>query len=110
MWVTPSGSPCPISRDRSICCFPEADGLLDAALRASPERIALSVPESRGWRGLLNRILWHVENLWDLVSGGCPGYVHDLRGIERRLAQAGLTPLRSGRIGLWFCGVYQRAS
>lgn len=96
--------------DRSICCFPEADRLLDTALRAAPECVALSVPESRGWRGWLNALLWRAENLWDLVSGGCPGYVHDLRRIERRLAGAGLLPAHSRRIGLWFCGVYRRAS
>lgn len=96
--------------DRSICCFPHVERLLDAALSAQPERIAISLPESRGWRGAANRILWRAENLWDIVSGGCPGYVHDLRRIERRLAAGGLVPLRSGRIGLWFCGIYQRAS
>lgn len=96
--------------DRSICCFSDVERLLDAALAARPSRIAISLPESRGWRGLVNRVAWRAENLWDLVSGGCPGYVHDLRRIEPRLAAAGLMPVRQGRIGLWFCGVYQRAS
>jgi SAM-dependent methyltransferase len=94
--------------DRSLCCFADAPALLDSALSAAGRRIALSVPESRGWRGLLNRVMWRAENLWDRVSGGCPGYVHDLRRMEARLAGAGFTRRRSVRVGLWHAGVYDR--
>lgn len=94
--------------DRSLCCFADAPALLESALSAARRRIALSVPESRGWRGLLNHLIWRVENLWDRISGGCPGYVHDLRRIETRLARAGFKRQRSKRIGLWFAGVYER--
>ncbi len=96
--------------DRSICCFPHADQLVAAATSVARGRIALSVPESRGWRGVANRVLWGAENLWDLLRGGCRGYVHDLRRIEDRLARAGFHPdaRRSGHHGLWFIGLYER--
>ena len=94
--------------DRSLCCFADAPALIDAALAAGRSRIALSVPESRGWRGLLNRVLWRAENAWDRISGGCPGYVHDLRRIEARLAGAGFMPGRTAHAGLWYAGTYDR--
>lgn len=94
--------------DRSLCCFADAPALLDAALSAAGTRIALSVPESRGWRGLANRVIWGMENLWDRISGGCPGYVHDLQRIEARLGAAGFKRSRSARIGLWYAGIYDR--
>ena len=96
--------------DRSICCFHDARRLVDAAMGAAGSRIAISVPESRGWRGTLNRIEWGAENLWDHVSGGCPGYVHDLRRIEAQLRSAGFAPApsRSSHVGLWHVGVYER--
>lgn len=96
--------------DRSICCFGDAPRLVRAAIGAAGRRIAISLPESRGWRGMLNRMLWGAQNLWDRVSGGCPGYVHDLRRIETQLARAGFRPAsrRATHIGLWYVGVYDR--
>jgi magnesium-protoporphyrin O-methyltransferase len=95
--------------DRVICCFGDPDRLVARAAEAARERIGLTAPESRGWRGLVNRPLWAAENLWDLVRGGCRGYVHDLRRIERLLAEAGFVPARTKRVGLWHVGVYERA-
>lgn len=96
--------------DRSICCFRDRPRLVDAAIAAAGSRIALSVPESRGWRGIVNRAIWTGENIWDRVSGGCPGFVHDLRRIEEQLAAAGFRPVsqRIAHVGLWYAGVYDR--
>lgn len=94
--------------DRLLCCDGHLDRMLDAVIGAARTRVALSVPESRGWRGLLNRPMWAAENLWDLVTGGCRGYVHDLRRIERRLASAGFRLTASDHVGLWYVGVYDR--
>ncbi len=95
--------------DRVLCCDGRARAMLDAAISAARRRIALSVPESRGWRGLLNRPMWAAENLWDLATDGCRGYVHDLRGFERQLHDAGFATASVGHIGLWHVGVYDRA-
>jgi SAM-dependent methyltransferase len=95
--------------DRVICCYDDVDGLVARAIDLARERIAIAVPESRDWRGLLNRPLWFAEFAWDRWQGGCRGYVHDLRRIERRLAAAGFAPAGSDRIGLWHVGIYDRA-
>ena len=94
--------------DRVICCYGDVERLVGRAIDLARERIALSVPESRGWRGLVNRPLWLAEFAWDRWQGGCRGYVHDLRRIEHRLAGAGFVPARSDRIGLWHIGIYER--
>lgn len=94
--------------DRVICCFADVERLVGHAIELAHERIGISLPESRGWRGLVNRPLWAAENAWDLVSGGCRGYVHDLRRIEARLAAAGFRPAASARAGLWHIGIYDR--
>ena len=94
--------------DRVLCCDGHPDRMLDAVIAAAQRRVALSVPESRGWRGMLNRPMWAAEYLWDLLTGGCRGYVHDLRQIERRLANAGFRATATARVGLWHVGVYDR--
>jgi len=94
--------------DRVLCCDGHPDRMLDAVIGAAQHRVALSVPESRGWRGMLNRPMWAAEYAWDLLTGGCRGYVHDLRQIERRLATAGFRPTAAARVGLWHVGVYDR--
>jgi len=94
--------------DRVLCCDARVEQLLDAVIGAARERIAISVPESRGWRGLLNRPMWAAENMWDLLHDGCRGYVHDVRHIERRLAAAGFGPPTAGHVDLWHYGVYVR--
>ena len=94
--------------DRVICCYGDVATLVERAISLAGERIAISVPESRGWRGLVNRPLWLAEFAWDRWQGGCRGYVHDLWRIESRLAAAGFTPAGSDRIGLWHIGIYDR--
>ncbi|HEY8169665.1 MAG TPA: methyltransferase domain-containing protein [Candidatus Limnocylindria bacterium] len=94
--------------DRVICCFGDAEHLVTQAIAHARQRIAITAPESRGWRGLVNRPLWALEFAWDRLRGGCRGYVHDLRGVERQMADAGFQPTASARIGLWHIGVYDR--
>jgi len=96
--------------DRVICCFADCDRIVGRATELAGERIGITLPESRGWRGLVNRPLWAAENVWDLLNGGCRGYVHDLRRIEKRLAAAGFQAGLSARIGLWHIGIYDRSS
>ena len=94
--------------DRVICCFDDVERLVGRALELAHERICISVPESRGWRGMLNRPSWAIKYAWDSRSGSCRGYVHDLRRIEDRLAAAGFMPAASARAGLWYIGSYER--
>jgi magnesium-protoporphyrin O-methyltransferase len=95
--------------DRVICCFNDADRLVRQATALATERIGITLPDSCGWRGLANHVVWTAENAWDLLSGGCRGYVHDVRRIERRLSDAGFERAKSRHVGLWYIGVYDRA-
>lgn len=95
--------------DRVICCFGDVDRLIGRATELARRRIGISAPESRGWRGLVNRPMWAVESIWDLLHAGCRGYVHDLRRVEQRLAAAGFRRAGSTRVGLWYVGIYDRA-
>ena len=95
--------------DRVICCFNEPDRLVRQATTFATDRIGITLPESRGWRGPVNHVLWRAESLWDLLQGGCRGYVHDVRRMERQLRQAGFERTNSRHVGLWYIGVYERA-
>lgn len=95
--------------DRVICCFPDMDRLVRHAAPLARSAVLLSVPESRGWRGLVNRVLWGFEAAWDTLRGGCRGYVHDVRRLERRLAESGLRRSDSLHLGLWYLGRYEHA-
>lgn len=95
--------------DRVICCYGDAARLVGNALTAASRRLAFSVPESRGWRGVLNAIGWGLENLWKVTVSPdrCRGYVHDVNRIEHHLEAAGFRKLRSGHRGLWYSAVFR---
>ena len=96
--------------DRVICCYPNAERLLANAVDAAGDRLAFAVPESRGWRGLLNRVGWGAENLWGSAfrRSMCPGHVHDLDGIHGILVDAGLQMSSEAHRGLWYAAVFER--
>jgi SAM-dependent methyltransferase len=95
--------------DRVMCCYPEIDRLLSNSVPAARRVYAFTVPESRGWRGVLSRVAGWLEDIWNSLRGcPCPGYVHDVDSIERTLAQAGFRRAYSGRLRLWHIGVFER--
>lgn len=98
--------------DRVICCYRDRDRLVGNALTAASRRFAFSVPESRGWRGVLNAIGWRIENMWKAIVSPdhCRGYVHEVRSIEQNLEAAGFRKLRSGHGGLWYAAVFERGA
>jgi SAM-dependent methyltransferase len=95
--------------DRVMCCYPDIDRLLTNSIPAARRIYAFTVPESRGWRGLLSRIDEWFENIWNIVRGcPCPGYVHDIDTIERTLQSAGFRRTYFGRVRLWHVGIFER--
>jgi len=97
--------------DRAICCYPDMPALLGAALSANPARVAFSVPTSRGVRGLANRLFWGFEaRVAHLREDWCPGYVHDLNDIERRLTAAGFRRRSTDSTLLWYTAVWDRTA
>lgn len=97
--------------DRVLCCYRDVDRLLANAISAAGSRLAFTVPESLGVRGLVNRLLMRVELIVTRLQGRpCPGYVHDLRRIETALGAAGFRPGPTRTDGLWRIAVFARWS
>ncbi len=97
--------------DRVLCCYRDVDRLLEASAGASRRRYAFSVPVSWGWRGAAKRLMLRLEAVTSGLRGRpCPGYVHDVRQIEGRLAAAGFAPLRRSAVGMWYVAVFERPS
>lgn len=96
--------------DRVICCYPDADRLLANSIGAAGRRYAFSVPHVRGWRGVANWLIFNAENATNRFRGRpCPGYLHEIGMIERRLAAAGFRRLRDRTVRLWYAAVFERA-
>jgi len=96
--------------DRVFCCYPDVEALLANASGAALQRLAFSVPTSRGLRGLANRIFWAAEAfLTRFQHGPCPGYVHSVDRIEARLAAAGFRRISHASTWFWYTAVWQRA-
>src|SRR5919106_7082623 len=92
--------------DRVICCYRDMSRLLANSIPAAQRRFAFSIPDSRGVFGLMNRIEELIEGVTNRLRGRpCPGYVHDLRLIEERLARAGFRPVLTTNAGRWYVGV-----
>lgn len=111
------GSVVPLARhdwvvlDRVICCYADVDRLLDNSIGAAGRRYAFSVPLDSGWQGLVNRVIRMVENSTNrLRSRPCPGYTHPIAMIRGRLREAGFSPLREKRVGLWYAAVFERGA
>jgi len=95
--------------DRVICCYPDVERLVANTLPAARHLYAFTVPTSRGWRGVVARLDEWFENGWNQLRGQpCPGYVHDLDLIEKRLATAGFRPRHRDRQRLWHIAIYER--
>lgn len=94
--------------DRVICCYDDADRLVDRSVLAAGIVYAFSVPESRGLRGLWNRLAYGLEGAWDCIRRQPRSWLHDIDRIHRRLAAAGFRLDASGREGKWYLAVYRR--
>jgi SAM-dependent methyltransferase len=94
--------------DRVICCYDDADRLVERSLALAGRAYAITVPESRGLRGGWNRIVYTVGGLLDRVRGEEPVYLHDVGHIEWRLARAGFRLDQAQRVGKWHLGIYLR--
>jgi SAM-dependent methyltransferase len=97
--------------DKVICCYPDADALLRNSIGAARRLYAFAVPSSFGWRGIVARIGFAIENATLAVLGRpCPGYVHDVRLIEERLRGAGFRPSYRGTSHTWHIAIFERAA
>lgn len=96
--------------DKVICCYPDADALIARSTAAAGRIYAFSVPESRGFWGLIARARWFVFDLVGRLRGeDHPRFVHDRVEVEAKVIGAGLRPIHTGRQFVWFVGVYARS-
>jgi SAM-dependent methyltransferase len=97
--------------DKVICCYPDVDALLTNSIGAARHLYGFAVPASYGWRGIVARIGFALENVTlALLGRPCPGYVHDVRLIEERLRGAGFRPSYRGTSHTWEIAVFERAA
>jgi SAM-dependent methyltransferase len=97
--------------DRVMCCYPDIERLLANTLPSARRLYAFTVPSSRGWRGVIARLEEWLENAWNSLRGRpCPGYVHDLDLIERRLIGAGFRLRHRDHQRIWHVAIYERSA
>lgn len=76
--------------NRVVCCFHDVDALLANTLPAARWVVALSLPRSRGLRGVLARLLVSAENGWRRLRGDpFRAFVHDEAAVMGALDRGG---------------------
>jgi SAM-dependent methyltransferase len=97
--------------DKVFCCYPDGTALLGSSIAVSGSVYAYSVPESRGWRGLLSRIGIAVENGWRaLRRDPFRAYVHDVGQLRRLAERSGFRRTLERRTGIWLIEVLTRST
>jgi SAM-dependent methyltransferase len=99
--------------NRVVCCYPDADGLLDHSLAAAGSVYAFTAPVSGGVVGLFSRAFNAFGNLSYRLRKrryrGFRTFIHDVERIDARVRSAGFRPLRRERRRLvWELAVYTR--
>lgn len=91
--------------DKVVCCYPDADGLLDLALGKTRRGCALTYPRDRWfvrlWMGAWNAVMW-------LVRSDFRTFVHAPAAIERRIIDAGFVKRFEDTTAAWLTQVYAR--
>jgi magnesium-protoporphyrin O-methyltransferase len=91
--------------DRVVCCYPEYEPLLEAALRHAERCVALSYPRDN-WYG---RLVCRLENLQRRITGNAfQTFVHPGRDMERIITGAGFQRSSRRTTWLWAIDVYTR--
>ncbi len=94
--------------DRVICCYADGGRLVERSVALAGHAYAMTVPESRGARGIWNRLTYGLGAVLDRLRGQDQVYLHDVGGIELQLAAAGFRLERGEWLGKWYLGIYLR--
>ena len=95
--------------DRTICCYPFWEPLLENSLKATRKYYGYSIPRDRGLMGHLIRAVKSVGNLIISLSGsGFRSYVHPTDSIQEHVESAGFSLRAAGTTGPWLTAVYAR--
>ena len=99
--------------NRVVCCYPDADNLLDHTLGAARRRLRGHGPGLKGPIGWWNRLRSALENvgyrLRPTKYDGFRVFIHDLDRIDERIRAAGFRRTRhEHRRVVWDLAVYTR--
>ncbi len=95
--------------DKALCCYPDPDRLVAHSAAAARQVLAFSIPESRGPRGLMARLVVFLENVWRRVRRDpFRAFVHDVRRLDARVREAGFELHEAVRWWMWHVAVYAR--
>jgi magnesium-protoporphyrin O-methyltransferase len=91
--------------DKVVCCYPDPERLLNAALPKTRHIIALTYPRDR----LYTRFgIAVASKLLKLLGSDFRPYVHNPEDIRHWITQQGFTPLSFNRVFAWQTEIYQR--
>ncbi|MGZ5214446.1 MAG: methyltransferase domain-containing protein [Actinomycetota bacterium] len=101
--------------NRVLCCYPGVNALLDNSLSAASDVYAFTAPPSAGLAGTFARAETRLANAWyrirDKKFHGFRVHVHDLEAVDRRIREAGFSPIVNGRRRLvWRLAIYERSA
>ncbi len=92
--------------DRSVCCYPDWEGLIAPASRKARRLLGLVLPVDR-W--FLHAGFGVANALFGLIRCEYRSYLHPRDQIESTINAAGLNRVFTARTGIWESMVYARA-
>lgn len=89
--------------DKVVCCYPDAESMLETAARHTRVALALVYPR-RHWLGLLSNRVWNLA--YRVLGSDFRSYVHDPGAVHRWLEGCGLRRVFSRDNLMWHTQVY----
>ena len=89
--------------DKVVCCYPDAEGMLEAAARHTRVALALVYPR-RHWLSLLSNRIWNLG--YRVFGSDFRSYVHDPGSVHGWLERCGLRRVFSRDNLMWHTQVY----
>lgn len=96
--------------DKVICCYPDWQGLVGNTSGAAAAVYGFVIPRSFGFGSGITKAILGIGNLMlRMRKCGFRAFVHDYKGIDRRLTEMGFKRLRYSPGPIWVAAVYARA-
>ncbi len=92
--------------DKVVCCYPDAEGLVKAAVARSGRVLALTYPRDR-WITRAGEVLGTI--LLKLIGSDFRPYVHDPEAIEEWICNAGFRKQFQDQTFIWLTQIYIKA-
>ncbi len=102
-----------VTLNRVLCCYPNADDLIENTTGAARSLFAFTAPVDRGLAGVYNRMMVWSANHWYALRRrkfrGFRVFVHDLEEVERTIRAAGFELAHAGRVRwTWRLAVFEK--